>query len=316
MLLYLRISNLAVVENLEIDFSSNMTVITGETGAGKSILLDALSLALGERADPAMIRPSCDCAEVTATFDISSLNGAILWLSDCDLSSPDPAQECVIRRILFSNGRSRAYINDKIVTTAQLRLLGAYLVQMHGQHQHQLLLNPHEHRRLVDAFGQHEEILNTVKVAAERHRKLLIQKQALQTASQNAGQLELLRYQVEELLSLDIKENEVAILSDLHQQLAHANEYRGACQEAINLLQGSESSTLSQLYHIEKLLPETGDDPNLSVAKDCIRESNILLEEVYRALKSFQDKIDCDPDKLVEVEQRLEKLFDIARKHK
>ncbi|HRE30889.1 MAG TPA: AAA family ATPase, partial [Candidatus Berkiella sp.] len=163
MLQHLYIKDLAVVAFADIHFAAGMTVITGETGAGKSILLDALGLAIGERGDSQMIRPGAEKAEIAATYDVSSLSGAILWLSDLDLCNDDGSQLCIIRRILYANGRSKAFINGRPVTSTQLRLLGEYLVQIHGQHQHQLLLKPTEQCRLLDAFGQHETLVSQVK---------------------------------------------------------------------------------------------------------------------------------------------------------
>ncbi|MGE3318179.1 MAG: DNA repair protein RecN [Candidatus Berkiella sp.] len=318
MLQHLYIKDLSVLAHADIHFASGMTVITGETGAGKSILLDALALAIGERGDSQMIRPGSDKAEIAATFDVSKLSGAILWLNDLDLTCDDDSH-CIIRRILYSNGRSKAFINGRPVTTAQLRLLGDYLVQIHGQHQHQLLLKPQEQLRLLDAFGQHDTTLSQVKTAFREYEALILQREALLTASRTSeAKMDLLHYQIAELQSLHLREHELKQLDEEHDKLAHSRTFIETTEQALALLENAdEGNVLQWLGQLQMVLrPLENKSQGLKNAFECIENASIQLKEASDELNSFVSQLEVDPERLYEVEQRLERIHEIARKHK
>lgn len=318
MLQHLYIKDLSVLAHADIHFANGMTVITGETGAGKSILLDALALAIGERGDSQMIRPGCDKAEIAATFDVSKLSGAILWLADLDLTSDDDAH-CIIRRILYANGRSKAFINGRPVTTAQLRLLGDYLVQIHGQHQHQLLLKPQEQLRLLDAFGQHESLVSQIKTAYRDYEALLIQRETFLTASQTSqAKIDLLHYQIAELQSLQLGEHELKQLDEEHDKLAHARTFIETTEQGLALLENAdEGNVLDWLGQLEMVLrPLVNKSQGLTNAFVCIENARIQLKEASDELNTFVSQLEIDPERLHVVEQRLERIHEVARKHK
>lgn len=318
MLQHLTIRNLAIVQEAELAFKKGMTVITGETGAGKSILLDALNLVLGHRADIDLIQPGQEKAEVTAIFDVSHLPGAVLWLTDLELNSEE-AESCILRRTIYQNGRSRAYINGIPTTTQQLRLLGEYLVQMHGQHKHQILLQPREQLRVLDVYGKHLNEVNALKVIYYKIEKLLNRKQKITSAdSSSEYQIELLQYQIEEIDTLQLLPNEVQKLYQEHDQLAHADHTLQACQTAIESLDNEECGNALQLIHQAKHSLSNLFDKYaaLNNVKECLEGACIQLNETVSELSHFMDNLEINPERLNDIMQRLERIHDIARKHK
>ncbi len=319
MLQHLLIRDLAVVSFADISFSNGMTVITGETGAGKSILLDALMLALGERSDSHLVRPGKEKAEICATFDIGTLSGAILWLTELELTCEDTPQLCIIRRILYANGRSKAFINGRPATTQQLRLLGDYLVQIHGQHQHQLLLKSQEQLRLLDAFGQHDEKVSQVKKAYLAWEALHQEYQHLQkNGSPEQARLDLLHYQINELEALAVKPDEINVLHQEHDQLAHSSAYIEAAENALAMLDTHDESNaialISQTQYALKTL--TDKFPALKNVKACLDNAHIQLQEALSDIQDFINTLEVNPERLHEVSKRLDHLHDMARKHK
>ena len=197
MLCHLHISNFAIVRALEIDWASGMSTITGETGAGKSIAIDALSLCLGERADAGVVRPGADKADIVASFDISKLTAAQQWLAEQDLAM---GNECIVRRVVSSEGRSRGYINGVQVPAQQLKALGQHLLSIHGQHAHQQLLKQDYQRQLVDAFAANNALLGSTRTAWRNWQQLQREYSELQQSQQQRdAQRQLLEYQVAEL---------------------------------------------------------------------------------------------------------------------
>lgn len=318
MIRHLLIHNLAIVHHVEIDLNPGMTVITGETGAGKSILLDALGLVLGDKAHPDLVRPGCDKAEVCATFDVSSLPGALLFLSDLELNGQDE-QECIVRRVIFSSGRTRAYINGRPAVSRQLKILGEHLLQIHGQHQHHLLLNPSEQLRLLDAFGQLDPLLATVKKSFTHWAKLKRDKEKLSgEESQFSTRLELLAFQIQELRECHLQEGEIESLNQSQTQLANAQSYLSLFEELYYLLKGADHSSI--LFSLQKGLkqiePYLEKDQQLTSLHSFLTQAEIQLQEAICEVSSLQNAIEIDPEKLHSVEQRLSKLFNLARKHK
>jgi DNA repair protein RecN (Recombination protein N) len=319
MLQHIQISNLAVVQQLSLTLPPGMTVLTGETGAGKSIILEALSLVLGERADPSLVRPGCDKAHIAVSFDISHLSGAILWLTELELNSTEQPQECIIRRVIYATGRSKAFINGQVTTTQQLRLLGEHLLQIHGQHQHQMLLKHFEQRRLLDAFGNHHPWVNQVKKAHKDWAKLAEQVRSL--AKDLAGdnsRLALLRYQVEELNELAIQSHELGTLHEEQQRLEFAQQdLQQAADAFAQLFEPAGGNALLLVQQAQQNITALIDRyPQLANAKELLCSAQIQIEEVHADLQQFMQQLELDPDRLQQVEKRLETIYDMARKHK
>lgn len=308
MLQHLLIKDLAVIDSADIHFNAGMTTITGETGAGKSILLDALNLALGERSDSQLIRPGALQADITATFEVSSK--AVDWLTAHALQDD---HQCIIRRILYPNGRSRAFINGHPVTTQQLRTLGEKLIQIHGQHQHQLLLKPSEQLRILDAFGQHGEWLNAVKDCFEQWQQLNKAHQLLSQQNQTEqAKMDLLHYQIAELTTLNLGEQELAQLYQAHDKLAHAHHYITNCNQALSLLENQPHSALSLINHAQQVL-QSVKMPNVF---QCLESAQIQLRESISEITHFVEQLEIDPTRLQQLHNRLERIHELARKHK
>jgi DNA repair protein RecN (Recombination protein N) len=316
---HLFIKDLAIVSHVDITFSAGMTVITGETGAGKSIILDALSLAMGERSDSHLVRPGAEKAEIAATFDISTLSGAILWLADLELTCDDIPQQCIIRRILYANGRSKAFINGRPATSSQLKLLGEYLIQIHGQHQHQLLLKSHEQLRLLDAFGQHEDMVSQVKTAYKEWERVYRHLQDLRdNGSPEQSRLDLLQYQIAEIEALNLQEDEITQLHQEYDQLANAASYIQMTEHALAVLDNQEEANALHLiqHATNELRTLTEKFPSLGNAKECLNNAHIQLTEAVNDINDFIASLEVDPARLSQVEHRLERLHDMARKHR
>ena len=235
MLTNLEVNDFAIVSALNIEWHTGMTAITGETGAGKSIAIDALSLCLGERADPAAVRPSADKAQISAHFDISQLPIAQRFLNEHMLNTDE--EDCILRRVISKNGRSKSYINGISVTAGQLKELGQYLISIHGQHAHQLLLKPEHQLHLLDSYAGHTPLLNAVKTQhsyfnklQKEHSELLKQQQA------QSARKQLLEYQVAELNEFAIGEGEFEQIEAEHSKLSNSQTIIETCQRELQYL--------------------------------------------------------------------------------
>ena len=241
MLTHISISNYTIVTSLEMEFSAGMTVITGETGAGKSIMLDALGLCLGDRADPKAVRPGCDQAQIIASFDVSEIEPALAWLRERDLLSGD---ECLLRRVITVEGRSRAYINGTNSTLQDCAELGALLIDIHSQHAHQSLLRKPVQRELLDAFANHIPLTRAVERTASdwlrSHRELQLLTHA---RDEQTARAQLLAYQVEELDALNLLDGELAALEQELKQLANAEQILKNAHQALELCEEQASAT-------------------------------------------------------------------------
>ncbi|WP_417614736.1 DNA repair protein RecN [Oceanisphaera sp.] len=315
MLLQLTISNFAIVSFLELDLRSGMTSITGETGAGKSIAIDALALALGERADADTVRPGADKADISARFRIDKLPRVKAWLSEQELDEQD---ECILRRTLSREGRSRGYINGTPVPLAQLKSLGALLINIHGQHAHQALQKNDYQRGLLDAYAGHHQLMQTVSKHYQHWRLLTNERKQLQSdQAQWQAQRQLLEYQVAELDELALEADEFPTLEAEHTRLANGAELLNDCQLAMNVLaDGEESNALQQLRHGLKIVTELCQmDPRLAPVLEMLESSLIQLEEGHGELSRYLDRMELDPERLYEVESRMAKVMELARKH-
>lgn len=317
MLIQLTIQNFALVEQLDLDLQKGMTAITGETGAGKSIMLDALGLALGDRADPEAIRGGAERADISATFTLGDNGEALHWLRDHDF--PEQDDLCILRRVLTRDGRSRAYINGQSTTLAELKTLGEMLIDIHSQHEHQSLLKTATHQRLLDAFGTLQDAARKVHDLASRARKLQQEITTLKTASATqAAQIELLGFQVQELDDLRLQADELPALEAEHKQLSHADEALGALQEVLAICNTDDEFNLEQaLRRVTSLLESLPfRNPLLEEAASMLSTALIQVEEAGSSLQRASEHIEQNPARLAEVDERLGVIHKLARKHK
>lgn len=315
MLTQLHIRNFAVVKTLDIEFEQGMTAITGETGAGKSIALDALGLCLGDRADADSVRAGAEKSEVSACFHIQADSPAQQWLIEQEVAAED---ECVLRRVVTREGRSKAWINGHPVTAAQLKSLGPWLVNIHGQHEHQLLTREDQQLKLLDNYARHSDLSQAVAAKYEhwyQQRKAL--RQAEQQQEELAARRELLQYQVQELDEFALAEGEFETLEEQHKRLANSQSLREESSFALNaLFEGEHNNAFSLIQNaLERLREQVELDTQLQSTVDLLTEASVQVEEVARELRSYQDNIDSDPERLVIVEQRMTQALQLARKH-
>lgn len=315
MLAQLTISNFAIVRELEIDFHHGMTTITGETGAGKSIAIDALGLCLGGRAEADMVRRGASRADLCARFSLKYTPAALRWLEENQL---DDGRECLLRRVISSDGRSRGFINGTAVPLSQLRDLGQMLIQIHGQHAHQLLLKPEHQKNLLDGYAGETALLQQM---AERYRewhqscRTLAQYQQL--AQERASRTELLNYQLKELNEFSPVAGEFEQIDEEYKRLANSGQLISTSQQALAILADGEDNNLqSQLYTVRHLMEElAGMDPKLSGVLNMLEEANIQISEASDELRHYCDRLDLDPNRLYELEQRISRQISLARKH-
>ena len=313
MLRHLIIRDFVIVDRLELEFSTGFGALTGETGAGKSILIDALALALGERADAGVIRSGCDKAEVAATFDVASLPEVAVWLKDNDLEGDD---ELLLRRVVDAGGRSRAYINGSPATAQQLREVGEWLVDIHGQHAHQSLLRSDAQRNLLDAHAGLSGLVREVGAAFRGWREL---EQTLRAASEGAEALqrerEQLEWQVRELDTLAFTVDEWAALDLEHRRLGHAASLIEGAQFAIGLLSDDDGACERQIDSVATRLSSLAEyDPALEEVSGLVASVQAELSEAVSTLRRYADRADLDPARLAEVERRMDAVMAAARK--
>ncbi|NIC07754.1 DNA repair protein RecN [Billgrantia bachuensis] len=314
MLTQLAIRDFAIVDTLDLELAGGMTAITGETGAGKSILLGALGLCLGERADAGSVRHGCERADLSARFDIASLPAARHWLEEREL----PVDDCLLRRVVTANGRSKAWINGQPATVTDLKALGEHLVEIHGQHAHQMLLREETHLRLLDDFAGNRSVVGELTETFRRwqaaRRRL---KQLTESGDKVQARRQLLRYQVEELDALALGDEELATLEHEQEQLAHAEETLREAQFAAECCDSDEGGVLALLNQAtHRLDPLPGSDRGtLAEVLAMLGEARIQVEEAVRELNRFADTTELDPERLAWVESRLGEVHRIARKH-
>ena len=315
MLTHILIQDLAIVSRLELDCDRGLTALTGETGAGKSILVDALGLALGDKADASVIRAGQERAEVVASFDLAHCPAARDWLAAQAL---DDDGECIVRRLLVREGRSRAFVNGRPASGSQLKDLGDLLVDIHGQHAHQSLLRPNDQRALLDAYGGHLELTAAVGAAFRDYRTLNQRLAELTTASaERAERQDLLRFQVEELTALALRPDELPALDQEQRRLSNLGRLQETAGRVLAQLAESEPA-------IEDLLRTAGAeltdleaiDQGLAAARELVETAAIHVHESASALRHYLDGLDLDPAALETVETRLAQIHDLARKYR
>ncbi|WP_122429782.1 DNA repair protein RecN [Pseudomonas viridiflava] len=316
MLVHLSVHNYAIVEHLDLELDRGMSVITGETGAGKSIMLDALGLTLGDRADSGVVRPGADKADILATFDLEDIPEAQVWLKERDLDNDGP---CILRRVITAEGRSRAYINGSPCPQGDLKALGELLIDIHSQHEHQSLLKTDTHRRLLDEYAGATDLARQVQLAAQRWRQTRQELERLSNSGdEQRARHQLLSYQLEELESLSLGENELEQLEQEHKNLTNAESLLSICRQVVE--QCSESDSGNVLNALTASLHRLGSVNNsptaLSEATDLLSSAQIQVEEAVGELNRFLDHFDADPARLQQLEERLDAIYTLARKHR
>ncbi|WP_207064032.1 DNA repair protein RecN [Motiliproteus sp. SC1-56] len=316
MLTHLTIRDFTLIDHLELELNRGMTVISGETGAGKSIMLDALGLALGDRAEADMVRTGCKRAEISACFDISQVPEALTWLQEHDLDNGD---DCILRRVVGANGRSRAYINGNPCPLQSLKGLSEHLADLHGQHEHQRLLRKEHHRTLLDAFGGLDPLAARTARAYRHWHQLDERLKALRSRSdEDSAREQLLRYQVQELDQLAPEEDELSALEAEQKQLANAEQLLQGGEQVRQLTtEGDTDNCASLLNQCLQQLDALGlDDPALASTAEMLNSALIQVEEASNELGHFLGNVELNPQRLQTVEERLSLFYQIARKHR
>ncbi|MBI4189289.1 MAG: DNA repair protein RecN [Betaproteobacteria bacterium] len=316
MLRALNIRDFVIVDRMDLEFDAGFTVLTGETGAGKSILIDALAMVLGERGDAGIVRQGSDKSEISAEFGIAALEPLQRWLIDNDLGGDDG--ECLMRRVIDSGGRSRAFINGRACTLQQLREAGEHLVDIYGQHEHQSLMRAAAQRALLDAYAGLNGQAGAVAAAWRRWQDIRMQLTALETnAAAFAAEREQLEWQVRELDALKFSLEEWQELLAEHTRLAHAQSLIEGVQYAMDVLSEGDNSSVTQLVAVSSRLDHLLEyDARLKDIIDVIASAQAQAQEAVYMLRDYQQRLDVDPQRFTQVEQRLDAVHTSARKYR
>ena len=319
MLNHLQIRNFAIVPTLDLEIREGFTAITGETGAGKSILVDALGLLLGERSDAGWVRSGAERAELTAEFSVAGNEQARRWLDELDLSAGD---SCLLRRTIGANGRSRAYINGSPVTVAQMQSLGDLLVEIHGQNEHLKLTKSAEQFRLLDGSGDYTDEIARVKNSYVAWQHVAAELSTLeQETSLSASDLEFLEFQLAELQQYDLATGSIAALQTEHDRLAAGDALLEALTGSIETLEpdstlavtGINSSIHAALSRLDEFVQL---DSEINQARQMLQEAAVNCGEALNSLRAARDRVDLDPSRFDKVAATLGQMHDLARKHR
>ena len=315
MLQTLFVKDFAIVGEAEIAFESGLTVVTGETGAGKSLMVDALLLLAGQRADAGVVRHGSERAELIADFDLGDAPAAAAWLREEEF---DDSDTCQLRRVIRAEGASRAWINGRPATLAQMQALAERLIEIHGQHEHQALLDKASQLALLDAFGDHAALLQPVAALAGRWRDIDTRMRALQGGQDHSERIALLSHQVEELDRYALEPAELETLNETHKRLANAGHLIQGSSALADLLDGDGEFNLLRLMHRaqSEIVRLAQTDPELAATGELLDAAAVQLDEANRALARYRDALDLDPDKLAEAETQIAKLHELGRKHR
>ncbi|SPY32835.1 DNA repair protein RecN [Pasteurella canis] len=318
MLIQLTINNFAIVRHLNIELTKGMSVITGETGAGKSIAIDALSVCLGQRTEISMLREGQERADICATFMLEQNSPAFQWLQIQELQDAENPNECILRRIINHDGRSKAFINSIPVSATQLKELGQYLIQINGQHASQLLLKPDYQLQLLDNFCSHGNLLAQMQEEYQAWKTLQHQVQTFQQkVAESEAKKQLLQYQVAELDEFNLRPDEYLTLEEEQKRLSNSEQLTTLSQSTLQLLSENETVSIdSLLYRATQYLDELCElDSRYNNISNLLQEALIQVQEATHEVQQLATDIEQDPTSLYEIEQRLGQALQLARKH-
>ncbi|RDF06932.1 DNA repair protein RecN [Haemophilus sputorum] len=317
MLTQLSVNNFAIVRHLVLDLEQGMSVITGETGAGKSIAIDALGLCLGYRSESSMIRHGADKADISATFFMQPNSPAYQWLAERELLDEENPQECILRRMINLEGRSKAFVNNHPIPASQLRELGQYLIHLNGQHAPQLLLKNEYQLELIDNYANLHADLAEMQQSYQYWRKQYqLRKNYHQQCAENEARKQLLQYQVEELDEFAIKENEFEEMEETHARLSNAESLTELSQSVLEVLSDDNVNADSLIYQAIRDLEDLVEvDTRYQSALDMLNEALIQVQEASSEVRNLADHIEQDPEMLKELDERIAKTISLSRKH-
>lgn len=317
MLTQLSVNNFAIVRHLILDLEQGMSVITGETGAGKSIAIDALGLCLGYRSESSMIRHGADKADISATFFMQPNSPAYQWLAERELLDEENPQECILRRMINLEGRSKAFVNNHPIPASQLRELGQYLIHLNGQHAPQLLLKNEYQLELIDNYANLHADLAEMQQSYQYWRKQYqLRKNYHQQCAENEARKQLLQYQVEELDEFAIKENEFEEMEETHARLSNAESLTELSQSVLEVLSDDNVNADSLIYQAIRDLEDLAEvDTRYQSALDMLNEALIQVQEASSEVRNLADHIEQDPEMLKELDERIAKTISLSRKH-
>lgn len=316
MLVHLSVHNYAIVEHLDLELDRGMSVITGETGAGKSIMLDALGLTLGDRADSGVVRPGANKADILATFDPADIPEAEAWLAERDLNNEGP---CILRRVITAEGRSRGYINGTPCPLGDLKALGELLIDIHSQHEHQSLLKTDTHRRLLDEYAGATDLARQVSSPPNVGARPAWNWSASPIpATSNAHATNCSAINSKSLESLGLGESELEQLEQEHKNLTNAETLLGICRQVVEQCSESDSGNVlnALTVSLNRLSSVNNASGSLNEATTLLTSAQIQVEEAVGELNRFLDHFDADPARLQEIEERLDTIYTLARKHR
>lgn len=315
MLSHLTIRDFAIVSKLDLDIRSGLTVLTGETGAGKSILIDALSLVLGQRAESGVVRHGCKRTEISAQFDLEKNQDAAQWLQQHDMFEDG---ECIIRRIIDIDKPTKGFINGQPVPMQLLRELGDVLVDIHGQHEHQSLLHRDTQRQILDDYAGLDESVKTMRGHYQEWQQLQARLDTLkQQSSDRTARIELLNFQVQELEALGLTIEEIPQLEEEHKRLANGAELLESIQHINNTLYDSDENSIAQqlAVAISKLDELSKFDNKMEAISTVLGDAAIQIDEAAALLHQYLDGLDLDPQRLQWLDERISAMHDLSRKH-
>ena len=315
MLTQLTVNDFAIVDSLDIEFGSGMTTITGETGAGKSIAIDAISLCLGARGEASMVRPGGKRADICTTFSVENNKPALKYLRQHELDNEDA---CILRRVISNEGRSKGYINGKPVPISQLKEVGVFLLNIHGQHAHQGLLDGALQLTLLDQYANHHKLSAQVALSHQNYSQINQELKQLKVAQQQAtAKLQLLQYQVEELDAFALDDGEFEKIELEHQRLSNSESIQLGCHRLLNQLTDDDSFNIesalnSALQTLDEIIEQ---DSSIESLTDMLQGALIQVQESANELSHYNDAIEQNPERLAQLDERLSKALQLARKH-
>ncbi len=315
MLETLFVKDFAIVGEAEIAFGNGLTVVTGETGAGKSLMVDALLLLSGQRADAGVVRHGSERAELIAEFKVGDTHSAHAWLKNEEF---DDGEQCQLRRVIRSEGSSRGWINGRPATLSQMQELAGHLIEIHGQHEHQALLDKAAQLDLLDAFGSHADVRAQVKNAANAWSAIDAQMRTLGAEQDHSERIALLEHQLGELDRHALNLQDFETLNETHKRLSNAGALMQGSTALAEALDGdSEFAALRSVGRAQNELDRLIDlDPKLKSAHDLIEAASIQLGEASSLIARYRDELDLDPNRLADVEAQIAKLHELSRKHR